>query len=104
MLGVGNVGKPRSAALLKSRCHPRMRRRIFIVDLPHAAGIIDQQTISGAWPRRTWDRLRRKILFGPPRGVVVERRCPRVELDDDGTVSVHAVAYGPDGTPMNWGA
>ena len=32
--------------------------------------------------------------------VVEQRVPPEVELDDDDAVSVHAVAYGPDGTPM----
>ncbi|MGS1006421.1 MULTISPECIES: GNAT family N-acetyltransferase [Achromobacter] len=52
----------------------------------------------------TWDRLRDDAYSVRHEVFVVEQRVPpEVELDDDDAVSVHAVAYGPDGTPMGTG-
>ena len=52
----------------------------------------------------TWDRLREDAYSVRHAVFVVEQKVPpEVELDDDDAVSVHAVAYGPDGTPMGTG-
>ncbi|MFF7059729.1 GNAT family N-acetyltransferase [Achromobacter sp. AGC78] len=52
----------------------------------------------------TWDRLREDAYSVRHEVFVVEQKVPpEVELDDDDAVSVHAVAYGPDGTPMGTG-
>jgi len=52
----------------------------------------------------TWDRLREDASAVRYEVFVVEQKVPpEVELDDDDALSVHAVAYGPDGTPMGTG-
>src|SRR6478752_3419885 len=52
----------------------------------------------------TWDRLRDDAYSVRHAVFVVEQNVPpEIEMDDDDAVSVHAVAYGPDGTPMGTG-
>ncbi|WP_409360607.1 GNAT family N-acetyltransferase [Achromobacter piechaudii] len=52
----------------------------------------------------TWDRLREDASAVRHEVFVLEQKVPpEVELDDDDAVSVHAVAYGPDGAPMGTG-
>lgn len=52
----------------------------------------------------TWDRLRDDAYQVRHEVFVVEQAVPpEIELDDDDALSVHAVAYGPDDTPMATG-
>lgn len=52
----------------------------------------------------TWDRLRDDASSVRYDVFVVEQNVPpEVEMDDDDAVSVHAVAYAPDGTPLGTG-
>lgn len=52
----------------------------------------------------TWDRLRDDASSVRYDVFVVEQNVPpEVEMDDDDAVSVHAVAYAADGTPLGTG-
>ena len=52
----------------------------------------------------TWDRLRDDASSVRYDVFVVEQKVPpEVEMDDDDAVSVHAVAYAADGTPLGTG-
>ncbi|CAM4198579.1 GNAT family N-acetyltransferase [Bordetella tumbae] len=52
----------------------------------------------------TWDRLRDDAYLVRHEVFVVEQAVPvEVELDDDDSLSVHAVAYGPDNVPVATG-
>ena len=49
----------------------------------------------------TWDRLRDDASSVRYEVFVIEQNVPpEVEMDDDDAVSVHAVAYAADGTPL----
>ena len=52
----------------------------------------------------TWDRLRDDAYLVRHEVFVIEQSVPvDIELDDDDPLSVHAVAYGPDNTPVATG-
>ncbi|CAB3743038.1 Acetyltransferase [Achromobacter deleyi] len=52
----------------------------------------------------TWDRLRDDASSVRYEVFVIEQNVPpEVEMDDDDAVSVHAVAYAADGTPLGTG-
>lgn len=52
----------------------------------------------------TWDRLRDDAYVVRHEVFVVEQSVPvEIELDDDDAISVHAVAYGADGTILGTG-
>lgn len=52
----------------------------------------------------TWDRLRDDAYLVRREVFVVEQAVPvEIELDDDDACAVHAVAYGPDSTPIATG-
>lgn len=52
----------------------------------------------------SWDQLRNDAYLVRHEVFVVEQNVPvELELDDDDPVSLHAVAYGPDGTAVATG-